>query len=85
MKRQTGLSSLSEILDVSANSETVNVRIVNGFNLPTYVALSITDTSSTEDTVDYYSDSLGGTIVATVLITYTSTAKTSILSAERTL
>ena len=86
MRRQTGITSAEQLeTSGSGGSSTVNVRVVNGFNLPPYDSLQIVDTSTTEDTVEYYTGSLGGTLVATVLITYTSTAKTSILSAEETI
>ena len=86
MRRQTGITSAEQLeTSGSGGSTVVNVRIVNGFNLPPYDAFDVVDTSSTENTVEYFVGGLGGTLVASVLITYTSTAKTEVLSGEVTI
>jgi hypothetical protein len=85
MRRQTGITDAEQLETSGTGGSTVNVRIINGFNLPPYDSFQIVDTSTTEDTVEYYVGGLGGTLVATVLITYTSTAKTSVQSAVETI
>jgi len=84
MRRQTGITN-AEQLETSGSSSTVDVRIVNGFNLPPFDSFIVVDTSTTEDTVEFYTGGLAGTLVASVLVTYTSVTKTTVLSGEVTI
>lgn len=49
-----------------------------------YDAVTYTNTSSTVDTYQYYTGGTGGTLVATVTITWTNSTKTVLVSAVRT-
>jgi hypothetical protein len=52
--------------------------------LPTWDYMAGTETSATEETYEYYQGGSGGTLVATVLITYTDAGKGFIASIEKT-
>jgi hypothetical protein len=52
--------------------------------LPTWDYMDGTETSATEETYEYYQGGAGGTLVATVLITYTDAGKGFISSIEKT-
>jgi hypothetical protein len=52
--------------------------------LPTWDYMSGAETSATEETYEYYQGGSGGTLVATVLITYTDAGKGFISSIEKT-
>lgn len=49
-----------------------------------YDAVTYTNTSSTVDTYQYYTGGTGGTLVATVTVTWTNSTKSVLVSAVRT-
>jgi hypothetical protein len=55
-----------------------------GFNSAAYDSLTYTATSSSVDTYKYYAGGTGGTLVATVTITYTDSTHSTLTSAVRT-
>ena len=58
-------------------SGTTNVNITNGFNIPTYDYISLSQ-NTTQDIWTFKTGGSGGTTVGTVTITYTDTTKGTI-------
>ena len=58
-------------------SGTTNVNITNGFNIPTYDYISLSQ-NTTQDIWTFKTGGSGGTTVGTVTITYTDTTKSTI-------
>lgn len=55
-----------------------------GFNSSAYDSIVYTNTSTTVDTYQYYAGGTGGTLKATVTITYTDTTKAQMSTTVRT-
>ena len=68
----------------SGDGDGLTVKLT-GLELPAFRAAQQTATSSTVDTFDFYADAAMAHIVATVVVTYTSSAKTTVSTIVRTL
>ena len=62
---------------------TISNSVVPGFNIPTYDYVSLSQTS-TVDTYSFKSGGAGGTLVATITITYTDSTKATISTVAKT-
>jgi hypothetical protein len=77
----------THLLQVSSGGGGGSATVVGigplGFNSTAYDSLTYTATSGTVDTYQYYAGGTGGTVVATVTITYTDSTHAVLVSAVR--
>lgn len=60
------------------------VTPINSFVPISFDSIERTSPSATEDQFDYYQGGIGGTLVATLLVTYVDASKDELVSVERT-
>lgn len=78
----------THLLQVSSGGSGGSATVVGigplGFNSAAYDSVTYTATSSTVDTYKYYAGGTGGTLKATVTITFTDSGHGTLVSAVRT-
>lgn len=72
------------VAEIDPDSGGIVVKSANGLLPNTYDYVAYTDTSTTVDTYKYYSGGSGGTLEATITITYTDSTKAQVSTIART-